>query len=200
MQQLDQATSRLEQVGVDPTAEGGAEIYVSQRGADKSGWQTMADKGPILVFNENGDLKRRFGGGTGDGHIVQNITCPKDYPKCTVDHTFGGHGLSVRPDPGEGATQIWVDDFYAYARATLDLVAARFCRRPLLRSGAARAVSMSRFSTRKATCSALQVRLESREAEEIQCSTIPLPTQRSERVEWSSFQTATGARTIGSLL
>ena len=31
-------------------------------------------------------------------------------------YAYGGHGLSVKPDAGQGATQIWVDDFYECAR------------------------------------------------------------------------------------
>ena len=111
----------LSAVGVDPSAPGGAEIYVSQRGAgapdDPSHYAT---DGPILVFNENGDLLRQFGG-PGDGQIGRNESCPKNYKSCTPDKTYGGHGLSVKPDAGQGATEIWVDDFYECARAILHL-------------------------------------------------------------------------------
>jgi len=112
---MPEGAASLSAVGVDPSAEGGTEIYVSQRGGAMKG----LDKGPILVFNENGDLVRQFGEDTpskDDGHIMRNASCPKSYPHCTPDHTYGGHGLSVKPDAGQGATQIWVDDFYECAR------------------------------------------------------------------------------------
>ena len=103
---MPKAAKALSAVGVDPYAPGGTEVYVSQRGPDVTP--------PILVFNENGDLLRSWGGAGQAGAIKQNTSCPKA-EKCTPDHTFGGHGLSVKPDPGQGATQIWIDDFYECA-------------------------------------------------------------------------------------
>ena len=58
---MPKGAAALSAVGVDPSAPGGAEIYVSQRGGAMKG----LEKGPILVFNENGDLIRQFGSNKG---------------------------------------------------------------------------------------------------------------------------------------
>jgi hypothetical protein len=111
---MPKGAAALSAVGVDPTAAGGSEVYVSQRGPESK----FASDGPILVFNDNGDLLRQFGGAGYAGAIARNdskASCPKTYKDCKPDGTFGGHGLSVKPDPGQGATQIWVDDFYECA-------------------------------------------------------------------------------------
>lgn len=109
---MPKGTASLSAVGVDPSAPGGAEIYVSQRGGGMKG----IAEGPILVFNENGDLIRQFGldrpGLKDDGHIVTK-NCPGGASAtCPGGKTYGGHGLSVKPDAGQGASQIWINDFY----------------------------------------------------------------------------------------
>jgi hypothetical protein len=101
-------------VGVDHLADGGSEIYVSQRGCSDAVVQ------PILVFAEDGSLLRSWG----KEHIARNTSCTQPLNAAAAgcskpDRTWGGHGLTVKP-AAAGKTEVWITDFYNHTVMAFD--------------------------------------------------------------------------------